>query len=583
MAPAEPSGRHLARTRPTASRACHDGSVDLLDGLDDAQRAAVTNPTDPVCVLAPAGSGKTRVITRRIAWRARQADLDVRRALAITFTTRAARELTDRLRALSGRDTATTGTFHAIALGLIRDHHRERRTAEPVVLDRPEALLTGLVPRRHRGSSAAIAAEITWATARGIGPEGYESAARSDGRRPPVDPSAVAEVFAHYVEAKRRRGVLDFDDLIGESVRLLGSDPVFARAQHWRYRHFFVDEYQDVNPMQQRLLGALLAGRDDLFVVGDPNQAIYGFNGADAGHLIGFADRHPQATVIELTENHRSTREIVRIGDAVLDRPGPGSRRFGATTCSVTATDDAENEALAIARRLRGEHTPGHPWRAQAVLVRTHAQMRPIVEVLERSGIPVAASDDPSPRDAVRVATFHSAKGLEWPVVHLAGLEEGYVPDFHARSHEAVAEEHRLLYVATSRATRRLHVTWARRRVFGARTVERTPSRWLGRIEQAIGPDAGARRRRVGGAIQAPPAPTEPESARDRLLRWRAMTARAAAVPVAVVLADTVLDDLVRLAPADHDALGRVPGLGIIKANRYGSALLDALHPGRTR
>ncbi|HET8931453.1 MAG TPA: UvrD-helicase domain-containing protein [Acidimicrobiales bacterium] len=558
--------------------------VDLLEGLDDAQLAAVTSPTDPVCVLAPAGSGKTRVITRRIAWRARQADLDVRRALAITFTTRAARELDERLRALLGRDTATSGTFHAIAWRMIRDHHAERRSTPPVLLERPATLLAEVIPQRHRASTSAITTAITWATARGIGPDDYAIAAGAGDHRAPIDPAITAEVFASYAAAKRRRGVVDFDDLIGECVRLFESDAAFARAQHWRFRHFFVDEYQDVNPLQQRLLEAWIAGREDLFVVGDPNQAIYGFNGADAGYLTGFAERHPNATIIELSTNHRSTPEIVAIADAALGRRGPDRRRFAVTTCTVHAAEDAADEALSIARTLRSEHTPGHPWRSQAVLVRTHAQTRPILELLERSGIPVVAPDDPSTRDAVRVATFHSAKGLEWPVVHLAGLEEGYVPDFHARSTETLAEERRLLYVATSRATRRLHLTWARRRRLGTRDVDRSPSRWLAPIVQALGPSSEPRPRRVSAVSILPPLEEpEPESSRDRLLRWRRATARAASVPLAVVLPDTVLDDLVRLAPSDPDELGKVPGLGIIKANRYGTALLDALHPGRSK
>lgn len=559
-------------------------AVDLLEGLDDAQLAAVTNPTDPVCVLAPAGSGKTRVITRRIAWRAQQSDLDVRRALAITFTTRAARELDERLRALLGRDAATSGTFHAIAWRMIRDHHAERQSTPPVVLERSATLLAETIPQRHKASTSTITTEINWATARGIRPENYATAACAGDRQAPVDPSITAAVFASYADTKRRRGVVDFDDLIGECVRLLESDPAFARAQHWRYRHFFVDEYQDVNPLQQRLLDAWLAGRDDLFVVGDPNQAIYGFNGADAGYLTDFQVRHPNAAVIELFNNHRSTPEIVGVADAVLGRQSRDRGRFAVTTCTVHATDDTEDEALSIARSLRAEHTPGHPWRSQAVLVRTHAQTRPILELLERSGIPVVASGETSSRDAVRVATFHSAKGLEWPVVHLAGLEEGYVPDFHARSTESLAEERRLLYVATSRATRRLHLTWARRRRLGTRDVDRSPSRWLAPIEQAIGPSSDPRPRRVSAVAILPPVDEpEPQSARDRLMRWRRSTARAAAVPLAVVLPDTVLEDLVRLAPSDRDDLAKVPGLGIIKANRYGTALLDALHPGRSR
>jgi len=558
--------------------------VELLQGLDEAQLAAVTHPGDPVCVLAPAGSGKTRVLSRRIAWRAAEGTLDVRRVLAITFTTRAATELSSRLTALLGRDTGTTGTFHAVAYRMLRDHHRERGTTAPAVLERAAELIDECVPARHRAAARQIRAEIAWASAQAISPEHYPRVVATAHRPTPVDPATTAEVFADYVEAKRRRRVVDFDDLISSCAELLASDAAFAGAQRWRHRHFFVDEYQDVNPLQQRLLDAWLADREDLFVVGDPHQAIYGFNGADAGFLTGFADRHPGATVIELSRNHRSTPELVRVAEAVLGRRRPEPAALPTTSCTVTAAADGEAEALAIARRLRSEHVPGHRWSAQAVLVRTHAQTRPILDLLGRSGIPATTEDDSAGPDAVRVATYHSAKGLEWPIVHLAGVEEGYVPDFHARSDEAIAEERRLLYVATSRATRRLHLTWARRRVLGDRRVDRLPSRWLDPIERAIGSTTGPTDRRPSTHLPVPlRSEPRPETARDRLISWRAATARAASVPSAVVLPDRVLEDLVRLAPTDPEALGRIPGLGTIKAARYGAALLDALHPGRNR
>ncbi len=559
--------------------------VELLRGLDEAQLAAVTNPTDPVAVLAPAGSGKTRVITRRIAWRAQRGDLDVRRVLAITFTTRAAGELTERLGALLGRDTGTTGTFHAIALRMIRDHRTEHRLAPPVVLEHPRELLDAVIPTRLRGAGAAIATEITWATARGVEPGGYPAASQRHGRRPPVDPDRIAEIFDAYRQRKRRRGVLDFDDLISTCADLLESDPAFRRAQHWRYRHFFVDEYQDVNPAQQRLLEAWLGDRKDLFVVGDPNQAIYGFNGADARFLTGFAERHPGATVLELSTNHRSSAEIVRIAGAALNTGARNGSNGGPATSTLSIWEDEHDEALAIARALRAEHLPGHRWSSQAVLVRTHAQTRPIVEVLERARIPVVTHTGPDDADAVRVATFHSAKGLEWPIVHLAGLEEGLVPDHHARTDAELAEERRLLYVATSRAARRLHLTWARRRTFGTRVLERRPSRWLTGIRAEVAPSSTPRRASLEPAPAAAldPTPGEPESARARLERWRTATARAADVPVEVVITDAALDELIRRAPRDREGLGRVPGIGVSKADHFGTALLEVLHAGGSR
>lgn len=554
--------------------------MDLEDGLDPAQLAAVTNPTDPVCVLARAGAGKTRVLTRRIAWRAARGDIDVRRVLAITFTTRAAHELRDRLGALLGRDTATTGTFHAIANRMIRDHHSERGTVCPTILDDPRRVIAELVGAGSRREVDGLAAEIAWASARGVDADGYVAMAAAAGRTPPVSPDNVADLMIRYRVEKRRRRVMDFDDLIRDCIELFETDPAFARAQRWRHRHLLVDEYQDVNAIQQRLLDAWLGGRQDLFVVGDPNQAIYGFNGADASFLTGFTERYPDATVIELSTNHRSTGPIVRVADAVLARSGAAGTLPSGAEPTVTACADDEAEALTIARRARDEHAPGHRWDTQAVLTRTRAQLDVIADLFARAGIPVTRDPDHRGHDAVRLATFHAAKGLEWPVVHVAGVEEGYLPDFHARDATAIAEERRLLYVAASRATRRLHLTWARRRRFGERVVDRSPSRWLPEA-----PATGGPRRRTPDGQRAPAVvpvdPTPADEPRTRLLRWRASTARAAAVAEPVVIEDQVLDALVRAAPVDLDELATVPGLGSIKVASYGTVLLELLHPGR--
>jgi len=424
--------------------------------------------------------------------------------------------------------------------------------------------------------------------------------------------------------------------------------PEFARAQRWRFRHLFVDEYQDVNLAQQRLLDAWLGDRGDLCVVGDPNQAIYRWNGADASHLVDFAAHHPGAAVHELATNHRSAPAVVRVADAVL---APTRHRpiAGALLPTVTACRDGDAEAVTVARAVRTARSPGSPWRHQAVLVRTNAQAEAIAEVLERVGIPhrirgrgtfldepavrdalrsasrshaglatwledlaerttddealvtlaefgaqllatqpaapaaalpgwvtaTVREDVSSTRDAVDVLSFHAAKGLEWPIVHLAGIEEGYVPSAKVRDGSALAEEQRLLYVAASRAGRQLHITWARRRRFGSRDVQRSPSRWLGAIEQAIadlGPAPVARPSR--------PAAPEPAPARDasgRLDDWRRRVARAASVPPAVVLSDDVLARVVAAAPRGLDELVAIRGLGRIKAERYGDEMLAAL------
>jgi DNA helicase-2/ATP-dependent DNA helicase PcrA len=628
----------------------------LLDGLDPAQLAAVTEPTNPLCILARAGSGKTRVLTRRIAWRAEQGDLDIRRVLAITFTNRAAGELRDRLGRLVGRDVGTTGTFHAVAYQQLRDLWSQHGRAEPALLDRKSRMVSRLLPSSFPLRPNTVVAEIDWAQARDVSPDDYVAQAALAERQVPIDPARIAEVYRAYVDEKRHRHVVDFDDLLAECTRAMRESPEFARSQRWRFRHLFVDEYQDVNLLQQRLLDAWLGDRDDLCVVGDPNQAIYRWNGADASHLVDFVAHHPGAVVHELATNHRSAPAVVRVADAVL---APTRHRpiAGAQLPTVTACRDAEAEAVTVARAVRTARAPGSPWRHQAVLVRTNAQAEAIAEVLDRVGIPnrirgrgtfldeptvrdalrsasrshlglaawledlterdlterddealgtlaefgaqllaaqpaapatalpgwitATVREDVSPaRDAVDVLSFHAAKGLEWPIVHLAGIEEGYVPSAKVRDPAALAEEQRLLYVAASRAGRQLHVTWARSRRFGSRDVARSPSRWLGAIEQAIadlGPPPLARPSPPVPHESAAPEPAPVRDASGRLDDWRRRVARAASVPPAVVLPDDVLARVVAAAPRGLDELVAIRGLGRIKAERYGDEMLAAL------
>lgn len=631
----------------------------LLEGLDAAQLEAVTHPTNPLCILARAGSGKTRVLTRRIAWRSEQGDLDLRRVLAITFTNRAAGELRERLGRLAGRDIGTIGTFHGVAFQQLREHWREQGRPEPALLDRKARMVSRLLPASFPMRVASVVAEFDWAQARGLTPDDYAARATASGRRTAVDPERVAEVYRAYLTEKRRRRVVDFDDLLAHSARAIETDATFAEAQRWRFRHVFVDEYQDVNPLQQRLLDAWVGGRDDLCVVGDPNQAIYAWNGADASHLRDFGRRHPGAAIVELSTNHRSAPGIVRVADAIL-APSRNPPLPGACIPTITACVDTEAEAITVARAVRDEHLPGTLWRQQAVLVRTNAQAAAIAAVLERAGIPHhrrgnrSFLDEPDVRDALRIAsrsdgslaswhealleratddrealtalaevaarllaeqptapaaalpgwiaatvqeefaarrdavdvvTFHAAKGLEWPIVHLAGIEEGFVPSAQAHDDSALEEEQRLLYVAASRAGRQLHLTWARSRRFGTRDVDRTPSRWLAAIEQAIadlGPMPPVRQPRDESTPSEPlPAPTptmrSSTGASDRLDRWRHRIALAASVPPAVVLPDPVLARIVAAAPRSLDELHSVRGLGRIKADRYGDELLAAL------
>jgi DNA helicase II / ATP-dependent DNA helicase PcrA len=663
----------------------------LLDGLNQAQLRAVTSPARPLCVLAGAGSGKTRVLTRRIAWRAATDDLDPRHVLALTFTRKAAGELTTRLRSLGLRDHLAAGTFHAVAYAQLRARWADRGIRPPTLLDRKIGLVARLLPPKLSGGTTAldVVGEIEWAKARLVDPARYADKASKAGRRPSVSPSVVARVFERYEAEKRTQRLVDFDDLLRLCARDLTDDADFAATQRWRFRHVFVDEFQDVNPLQKSLLDAWLGERRDLCVVGDPNQAIYAWNGADPEILTGFADHHDGTEVVRLTDNYRSSPQILAVANAVL--PSHESTSAGLTANRpegpvpmVQAFPDERAEARAIARAVRDRHRPGGQWRHQAILVRTNAQTALIEEALRNAKIPFrvrgggALLDQPDIKrvlrglkdhrgelatvladleasatelrgtdtdtsderadnldalarlghdylglasqptvggftdwlgtttradqpdqagDGVEIATFHSAKGLEWPIVHLGGLEQGLVPIGHARTSAALAEERRLFYVAVTRAERELSMTWARERTYGSRTISREPSVYLEAVEDACARLRGEpARRRAGSARPAGRAAIAAAGRRvgakstldgegtvvlDALKAWRSDRARAAAVPAYVIFHDSTLEAMAAARPNTRAELLALPGLGPVKVSRYGDELLRLVATGR--
>jgi DNA helicase-2/ATP-dependent DNA helicase PcrA len=366
----------------------------LLGGLDDQQRRAVTSEAAPLAILAGAGAGKTRVLTRRIAWRAATGALDARRVLAVTFTRKAAGELRGRLERLEVHPAVTAGTIHALALAQLRARYAEQRRDFPALLERKARLLVPLTGRRGadaRVAASELAGEIEWAKARGIRPEEYAAAVRTAGRTPPR--GDMAEVYGRYEREKRRRGLVDFDDLLWQCADALEQDAEFAAAQRWRFRSLFVDEFQDISPAQLRLVRAWLGDRTDLCVVGDADQAIYGFGGADPSFLTDFARHFPTAEVLHLGRNYRSTPEIVDTAEAVL-RDGGGSRqprvgvRASGPRPTVTAYDTEEDEARQVAARLGEARTSDLQWSDLAVLYRTNAQSAAFEAALSAVGIP---------------------------------------------------------------------------------------------------------------------------------------------------------------------------------------------------
>ena len=403
----EAVGIHLAVTAPRYGRQVDASPRDrLLSGLTGAQRAAVTSAAPLLCVKAGAGSGKTTVLTRRVAWRVADEGIDPEHTLVVTFTRKAALELRERLGRL-GVTGVTASTFHGAAYGELRRHWADRAIAPPTLAPEPERLLRRLLseePGASPTTPSALAGELSWARARLIDPEDYPVAARAARRNPPLPFEQTARLMERYEEMKRRRSVIDLDDLVLRCADLLEEDAAWAAAARWRLRHLFVDEFQDVNPAQWRLLEAWRGGRRDLCVVGDGRQAIYSWNGSDPSLIERLPDLVPGTVVLSLDENHRSTQRIVGAASAVLCPPDGGdvaSPRTSSPTPIPSATsdegpapclegfEDEDAEADAVVAWLRTTRLPGHPLRRLAVLARTHARLEPVADALGALHIPV--------------------------------------------------------------------------------------------------------------------------------------------------------------------------------------------------
>lgn len=665
--------------------------------LDEAQQRAVDTDAATVCVLAGAGSGKTRVLTRRVARRIVDGSADANHTLVLTFTRKAAGELRLRLRGGPAADHAadiTTGTFHAIAYAQLRQRWLDQGRHAPNVVAQPTRLLAEAVAAtgtKGRVDHRSLAAEISWAKSHCLTPDLYGAGARTHHRRASLPPSQVAFLWGAYEQEKRRRRTVDFDDLLALVTEALNTDRNFAAAQRWRFRHVFVDEFQDLDRAQFALLQAWLGERDDLFVVGDPNQAIYGWNGADAGYLTEIERHFPAVEVINLTANYRSTPAVLHAASVVLpaaptkiglpDEQGVGE---SGPPPVVRSFVDERAEAVGVARAVRHAHQNGRQWADLAVLVRTNAQRVHIEQALTELGVPhrsgvgaawlhrpevreamsylrelprlglaarapdleamaaelpeeqrsslyeliatarldlqadptvtvadfLAGIEVASTRDgpvgtetgvgAVAVSTFHRAKGLEWPVVFLAGVEVGLVPFGRG---EAEAEEQRLFYVAITRAREELHLSWAQERTVGTRQVDRQPSPWLLAIERGAADASTAtsgKGLRSGTALTAAQHVAEIRSAlgepvgphvestgadevasadveaRAALERWRTSRARMSGVEPRLILRDEVLDAIVDLRPVNLEELAAT-GFGLVRAASVGGEVLTAI------
>jgi DNA helicase II / ATP-dependent DNA helicase PcrA len=399
-----------------------DSADAVLAALDPEQRQVALAARGPVCVLAGAGTGKTRAVAHRIAYAVATGVVDPSRVLAVAFTTRAAGELRGRLRQLGdralpggGMERVQARTFHAAALRQLT-HFWPLTVGGPAprVLDSKAPLLAEAARRLRLQLGPAelrdVAGEIEWAKVTGVRADDYPAASAKASRAQPVAPVTLGRVYAAYEELRRERHLIDFESVLELTAAILAEHPAAAASVRDRYSYFVVDEYQDVNPLQKLLLDAWMGERDDVCVVGDPLQTIYSFTGASPAYLTGFAAEFPDAAVIKLVRNYRSTPQVVALANRLGAGTGRGARsrasgpggtgrpggavlvaqRPGGAQPEFAEYGNELDEAAAVARRAASLMRSGTAPRQMAVLVRTNAQTPAFEQALGDAGVPFA-------------------------------------------------------------------------------------------------------------------------------------------------------------------------------------------------
>ncbi|MHA6511634.1 ATP-dependent DNA helicase UvrD2 [Tessaracoccus sp. Z1128] len=665
----------------------------ILDALDPEQRRVATLLESPVVVLAGAGTGKTRAITHRIAYAVSQGRYQPGATLAVTFTTRAAGEMRARLSALGVRG-AQARTIHSAALRQCQFFWPHAYGVEfPRVAENTYGLVARAAHQVLGKSESALVrdldSEISWAKTSNVSASRYPEVA---GARSVAGASAaqVSAVMTIYEKQKTGEGSVDFNDILMCNAVLLTEHPEIATTIRQTYRHFVVDEYQDVSALQHRLITLWVDGRQDVCVVGDPNQAIHSFAGADASYLRGFATAVDGAETVRLFRNYRSTPEVLSSANKVLRvrAGGPGAltpTKASGPRPTFAGYPDEAAEASAVADWLRDVHARGSRWSELAVLYRINAQSPSLEAALSERGIPYSvrgtekfydraevrqamlefgrhterAADSPAVdtmeavltglgwrteapsgqgrqrerwesltalrtmvaeeaakhdtwpaeratewlreraswqsapvADAVTLTTLHGAKGLEWDGVAIVGVREGMIPFVLSQEEPALSEERRLLYVGFTRAKKELRVSWAAGRgsatrsrfiadqVSGPATVSRAPKQRTTSVR--------SRTCRVCGSQLHTPAERKlsrhegcevnyDEGLFEALRAWRKLTAEEASVPAFVVFTDATLQAIAEAAPSSEGELLRLPGIGKVKAERYGGGALEVI------
>ena len=371
-------------------------TTDLLAGLDDDQRVAAEALRGPVCVLAGAGTGKTRAITHRIAHGVATGTYAANRVMALTFTNRAAAELRGRLRHLGAGGVAAR-TFHAAALSQLNYFWPHTVGGIMPALITSKGKMLGHAAERLRlkldtATLRDIAAEVEWRKVSGLSIEQYAAANRPAPQNLTAD--QVAAMQQAYEDLKDERRQLDFEDVLLACAGMIQTEPAVAMQVHEQYRFFVVDEYQDVSPLQQQLLDLWIGGRNDVCVVGDASQTIYSFAGAKSDFLLDFPARHPDATVVRLEQNYRSTPQIVDTANRLM-RGRPGALSLHASRSAdahrqpdITAYPNDMSEARAIAQSVLEQIAAGTKPEHIAILYRVNVQSAALETALGDAGIP---------------------------------------------------------------------------------------------------------------------------------------------------------------------------------------------------
>ncbi len=547
----------------------------LLENLDPEQREAAESLVGPTCILAGAGTGKTRTVTHRIAYGIAKGYYSANRVLALTYTIRAAGELRARLRQL-GIGAVSVKTFHAAALSQLEFFWPQfAGVPAPSVLESKARLISKVADeakiRLDAGALRDFAGEIEWRKYSMLSMDDYAALVKSRPKVAGLSPAKNLELQRAYEEAKIKAQKVDWEDVLVLTLGMLRAEPRALAHVQQQYRFFTVDEYQDISPLQHALLDTWLGNHSDLCVVGDPNQTIYSFTGATSEYLQNFAARYPDANVIQLTRNYRSTQQIVSFANRLttessIVEPLRSEGDVGLAPRSLSFATVAD-ECAALAATIRTKLDQGVKPSDVAVLYRVNGQSEAIEHALTQAGIDyqvrggerffnraeiqnairavraeaVSNIDKPlyqavtdivrslgwqtqqptdkgSPREkweslnsflaiteelpegatiadfakelderqrsqhepvkaAITLSTMHAAKGLEWDLVFIVGLTEGYLPITYAQSESEIREEQRLLYVGLTRARKELTLSWARRDANSTR--DREPSRFL--------------------------------------------------------------------------------------------------------